>query len=367
MVSMEACGFHLWLLIVEKVAMVADIHHLLTFPDTPRYNIKAVVQQTHVNISTLRAWEQRYGVPRPNRSQQGHRLYSERDIALIKWLKQCTDDGLAISQAVALLDEMNVSGETEVQFKPPTPVETGWPELRTQLLDALLLVDLRQAHVLVNMTCTLYPLDTVVLELFCPILVEIGERWAGGSVCVAEERVVTNFIRQRLLSLIQLHAPFAQGPRLICACAPNEHHEVGLLTFSLLMEQRGWEVVYLGTSISPEGLNEFLMRQAPALVCFSVSLAENLGGMYQICEQVDSLKAQQLFLGYSGRLFNQYPDLQQRIPGIFLGNDLLKAVDVADSLGETIDNERWRSASRVVYRSNGKTQLAVNKLRSYGA
>ncbi len=51
--------------------MNEHIKHLLSLPDTPRYNIKAVVQQTSVNISTLRAWEQRYGIPNPKRSEHG--------------------------------------------------------------------------------------------------------------------------------------------------------------------------------------------------------------------------------------------------------------------------------------------------------
>ena len=204
--------------------MVAEIHRLIELPDTPRYNIKAVVQQTKVNISTLRAREQRYGVPHPNRSEHGHRLYSERDIALIKWLKQCTEDGLAISQAVAMLDELNVARMVAEPVRTPAPMPTGWGDLREQLMNALVAVDLRQAHMIVNMTCTMYPLNTVVLELFCPLLVDIGQRWANGHVCIAEERIVTNFIRQRLLSLIQLHAPFSAGPRLVCACAPEEYH-----------------------------------------------------------------------------------------------------------------------------------------------
>ncbi|MEN9937152.1 MAG: hypothetical protein RLZZ387_3731, partial [Chloroflexota bacterium] len=80
--------------------MIEQINRLLALPDTPRYNIKAVVQQTQVNVSTLRAWEQRYGVPQPKRSDHGHRLYSQRDVEIIKWLRQCTEEGLAISQAV---------------------------------------------------------------------------------------------------------------------------------------------------------------------------------------------------------------------------------------------------------------------------
>src|SRR4051812_3679956 len=74
-------------------SMIEQINNLLTLSDTPRYNIKAVVQQTQVNISTLRAWEQRYGVPHPQRSGHGHRLYSQRDIAIITWLRQCTENG----------------------------------------------------------------------------------------------------------------------------------------------------------------------------------------------------------------------------------------------------------------------------------
>lgn len=337
--------------------MVTEIYRLLELSETPRYNIKAVVQQTNVNISTLRAWELRYGVPHPNRSEHGHRLYSERDIAVVKWLKQCTENGLAISQAVAMLDELNTA--PDIEPSKPTPIANGWLELRAQLLHALLAVDLRQAHVLVNTVCTMYPLDTVVMELFCPILVEIGERWAGGGVCVAEERLITNFIRQRLLSLIQLHAPFAQGPRLICACAPGEHHEVGLLTFALLMEQRGWEVIYLGTSISSEGLNEFLLRLAPALVSFSVSLVEHVADLLDVCEQVGTLKSCGLEICYGGRVFSQYPELQKRFPGVFLGNDLPRAVELADSFGDAIDSERWHNSSRVTYRTNGLTHLTT--------
>lgn len=64
--------------------MDEHVAHLLALSTTPRYNIKAVVQQTQVTFSTLRAWEQRYGVPHPNRSTHGHRLYSARDVGVIK-------------------------------------------------------------------------------------------------------------------------------------------------------------------------------------------------------------------------------------------------------------------------------------------
>src|SRR5690242_5620858 len=107
--------------------MIESISNLLSISDTPRYNIKAVVQQTQVNISTLRAWEQRYGVPHPQRSGHGHRLYSQRDIAIITWLRQCTESGLAISQAIAMLQDGDVV-DTIVDALPPErpAANDGW-------------------------------------------------------------------------------------------------------------------------------------------------------------------------------------------------------------------------------------------------
>ncbi|MBX5450158.1 MAG: MerR family transcriptional regulator, partial [Thermogemmatispora sp.] len=72
------------------------------YSDSPLFNTKAVVQQTGVPAPTLRAWESRYAILSPERASNAYRLYSERDIALIRWLKERVDSGMAISQAVAL-------------------------------------------------------------------------------------------------------------------------------------------------------------------------------------------------------------------------------------------------------------------------
>src|SRR6476661_7403983 len=159
-----------------------------------------------------------------------------------------------------------------------------------------------QLWICANHTCAMFPIETVILELFQPILIEAGERWSHGLLCAAEEHVVSNFIRQRLLGMIQQHAPFAHGPRLICGCAPGELHELGLLMFVLLMEQRGWEVIYLGQSLPPEGLADFLVRLAPSLVCMSASLAEHVPGLLDLCQIVKSVEQYRLIPLYSGRV-----------------------------------------------------------------
>src|SRR5438270_2276369 len=87
------------------------------YSDVPLFNTKAVVQQTGIAAPTLRAWERRYTILSPRRSQNDYRLYSERDIALLRWLKERVDAGMSISQAIALL--RHLSEEQHQRASPP--------------------------------------------------------------------------------------------------------------------------------------------------------------------------------------------------------------------------------------------------------
>ncbi len=77
---------------------------------TPAFNLKVVLKETGLAADTLRAWERRYGLPMPQRTAGGHRLYSQRDIETIKWLMKRQAEGLSISRAVDLWNEQLASG-----------------------------------------------------------------------------------------------------------------------------------------------------------------------------------------------------------------------------------------------------------------
>src|SRR5271165_2553553 len=79
---------------------------IAAYSDDPVYNMKAVTQRTGIPAATLRAWERRYHALAPCRTDGNYRLYSERDIATLRWLKFQLDAGLSISRAVVLLERM---------------------------------------------------------------------------------------------------------------------------------------------------------------------------------------------------------------------------------------------------------------------
>ena len=106
----------------------------MTISQAPTYNIKVVLNKTGIAADTLRAWERRYGLPVPQRTAGGHRLYSEYDIETIKWLLAKQDEGLSISRAVDLWNEQTASGSdplagaVSTAFTSPLAVPPAAPD-----------------------------------------------------------------------------------------------------------------------------------------------------------------------------------------------------------------------------------------------
>jgi MerR family transcriptional regulator, light-induced transcriptional regulator len=69
----------------------------------PRYRVAVVERMTGIPASTLRSWERRHGWPRPVRAPSGQRLYSDHDLAVIRFLDRRRVEGMSMSQATGLL------------------------------------------------------------------------------------------------------------------------------------------------------------------------------------------------------------------------------------------------------------------------
>ena len=99
------------------------------------YRIRTVASLTGISPTTLRAWERRYDVVEPRRSDSGYRVYSDVDVATLSRVKQLVDHGLKAGEAIALVRR---------GMQAPSPRDLppeGLAALRTRLLAALLLFD----------------------------------------------------------------------------------------------------------------------------------------------------------------------------------------------------------------------------------
>lgn len=321
------------------------------YATTPLYNIKAVVQATNISPSTLRAWERRYNVAQPERSESGYRLYSERDVAIIRWLKVQVDAGMSISQAVAWLETLVQSAKSMQDTVLPASTSNpslhdllvpaagqhrehvrDFQSLQTDLTGALLAFNEEAAEWVVAEAFAMYPVERVGEELFTPVLVEIGERWQRGELSATAEHFATNYLILRLGALLRSIPNGTSGPLIWVGCAPSELHEVGALLLGVYLRRSGYRVHYLGQNLPIEGFAEEVERHQPAILLLSASTEDTARSLAKLTAQLAESLPELPLIGYGGRIFNLQPELRSQNSGIFMGPSAQAAVEHLDEL-----------------------------------
>lgn len=304
--------------------------------DQPKYNIKAVCDQTGIRPVTLRAWERRYRLLSPKRSAGNYRRYSERDVALLRWLKAQVDGGTTISTVAAELSEMRRRNEWPEAPAPPLPepaVASGAaPGLYAEkLFRALAARDEAAASAIFAEVNALFDLTTACLEVFTPCLVDIGEAWARGHILIATEHFASGFLRGRLIGIYQSLPIARSGPRVVVGCAPGELHDIGGLMLALLLRRAGHRVEYLGADLHLDDLVQYAREVRPALICLSAGTPEGAKALRTFQGQLARLRPRPQF-GFGGRAFNYDPALRESLPGRFLGETIKAGVETVTRL-----------------------------------
>jgi DNA-binding transcriptional MerR regulator len=291
--------------------------------DTPKYNIKAVCAQTGIRAVTLRAWERRYRFVSPQRTASNYRLYSDRDVALLRWLKGRVDEGLAISSAAAELAEMRQRG----QWPDPLPALRPEPRVASaeapgryvaRLYRALTTHDEAGAAAVLAEAHAVFDVPTMCTEVFIPCLVEIGEAWGRGTLRIATEHFASSFLRGRLLTLFQALPVQRGGPRVVVGCAPGEMHDIGALILALFLRRDGFRVEFLGPDVHVDDLLAYARDARPAIICLSAGSEEAVRHLRRVQAGLQRMRPRPKF-GFGGRAFNLRPALRETVPGVFMG------------------------------------------------
>lgn len=304
----------------------------MSISTTPTFNLKAVLKETGLAADTLRAWERRYGLPMPDRTPGGHRLYSQRDIEIIKWLMAKQREGLSISHAVDLWNELTKSGQDplpEPVMKAVSFPSANLDTIRQAWLEACLAFDENTAEQVLNQAFALHPPETVCIEVLQRGLSEIGEMWYRAEVTVQQEHFTSALAQRRLDALITAAPPPTRPQTILIGCTPGEQHTFTPLLFSLLLRRRGLKVVYLGANVPIQRFNETIMSVKPHLVILSAQLLQSANGLRETAAYLNASGAR---VAYGGRVFNLIPELRKRIPAHFLGKSIPDAVQSVETL-----------------------------------
>jgi MerR family transcriptional regulator, light-induced transcriptional regulator len=210
-------------------------------------------RRVEVSPELLRAWERRYGLLQPIRTEGGFRLYTDDDADRVDRMKRALDEGFSAAEASRRVLALEHS------------TERAHDDARERLLAAARAYDETAMHAILDEALSGFSLETVLGELVLPVLREIGAEWERGTLEVGQEHFASNLVRERLLALARLWGR-GGGPLAILACAPGERHDIGLIAFGLVLRSHGWRILFLGADTPVATLRRAAEATDPRLV-----------------------------------------------------------------------------------------------------
>jgi MerR family transcriptional regulator, light-induced transcriptional regulator len=227
---------------------------------TARVRIGELSRRTGVTAELLRAWEQRYGLLRPERSAGGFRLYSATDEARVRRMTGLIASGVSASEAAA----------RAISDEPVSPDGAATDEFALELRAALERFDAEGAHDSLDRLLATVSVEAAITTVLVPFLHELGERWERGDATVGQEHFASNLVRGRLLGVARGWANGA-GPAFVLACPPGEEHDLGLMMFGIALAHRGDRVIFLGADTPVATIAETSRDAAAAGVVIAVT------------------------------------------------------------------------------------------------
>lgn len=251
-----------------------------TQADIPRHPVRMVVQRTGLSSHVLRAWERRYGVVAPTRTEGGQRLYSDADIERLALLQALTAAGGSISQLAPLpLDELSrmmaagLAPSSETGGSGPAP----W---RKAALAAIEVFDGAELRRDLGRAAMALGVPRFLDEVAAPVLREVGERWEAGRMGIAQEHLATAAVREVLGWVRESAETRGAAPILVVATPARQLHEGGALLVAAAAAADGWRVSYLGANLPSADIAAAAARTGARAVALSVIHPDDDGALH---------------------------------------------------------------------------------------
>jgi DNA-binding transcriptional MerR regulator len=201
--------------------------------------IREISRLTGVNSVTLRAWERRYGLIKPLRTNKGHRLYRNEDIELIKKIQAWLARGLAIGKISELLDPN--------QFSYELSVENIWQTYLEELISLLAELHVGKLDAWFNQLFAVYPAELIADQLVIPVLDILDQEIYGNAV---KKAILINRVSEYLQMLTQRQRQSARRERVAIVHLTTDANPLlnVILHYGLTVNQFRSELIGLTTT-----------------------------------------------------------------------------------------------------------------------
>lgn len=209
------------------------------------FTIKDLECLSGIKAHTIRIWEQRYSFLKPQRTETNIRYYTGDELKTVLNIALLNKYGFKISH----IDKMNTS-EIHHKLQSLTDVQAQQERQINSLIGHMIDLSMDQFETELDTFIHTKGIEKAISHLIFPFLERVGILWLTNHINPAQEHLVTNVIRQKLLVGIDSASNrFPTGKTVLLFLPETEYHELGLLYVYYLLKSRGVLVLYLGANV----------------------------------------------------------------------------------------------------------------------
>ncbi len=211
-----------------------------------QYAIKDLERLSGIKAHTLRIWEQRYGILKPERTDTNIRYYTSEDLRRILNISLLNSNGFKISKIAKLPDEEII--------KQAQSILNNYNKESDQIDNLVLcMMEMNEAKFekIISNCIIHFGFESTIEKIVFPFMRQIGNMWQVGMINPAQEHFISHLVRQKIIVGIDglFPEPLANPKTFLLYLPSNELHELGLLYCNFLVKAKGHKCLYLGQSV----------------------------------------------------------------------------------------------------------------------
>lgn len=209
------------------------------------FTIKDLENLTGVKAHTIRIWEQRYSFLKPQRTDTNIRYYNNEELKTILNIALLNKYGYKISH----IDRMT-EDEMREKIVSLANAQAQQERIINELIQFMIDMKLEDYEDLLDSYIQTRGIEKTINQIIFPFMERIGVLWITDHINPAQEHLVSNIIRQKLIVGIETVNPHIRiGKTVLLFLPEGEYHELGLLFIQYLLKSRGIYTLYLGANV----------------------------------------------------------------------------------------------------------------------
>jgi DNA-binding transcriptional MerR regulator len=241
--------------------------------------IGELARRTGVNPVTLRAWERRYGLLKPQRTAKGHRLYPEEQVERVQTILSWLERGASVGQVRELLEHA------------PSIAPVGdWQSREQALIEAIGMLAQRPLDQQLNQAMALYPAITLCEQLLMPLLHSLARRWQTHFNARLEHAFFHTWLRSKLGARVYHDNQQLQGSPVLLAVDSERPFDAQLWLCAWLLSSSGYQVEVLEQPVSGAQLLRAVNQWQPRALLLHLGPRIDLVVLERTLRGIDGVK-----------------------------------------------------------------------------